>query len=80
MPMISFSSAVVDQLKSGIHTAPEVYDAVTILFTAISDFTDLSIASTPFQIVNLLNDLYRIIDATIYNFDVYKVWIIKLVI
>ncbi|KAI8816885.1 adenylate and guanylate cyclase catalytic domain-containing protein [Fimicolochytrium jonesii] len=64
---------VADDLKMGRKSEPRDFDCVTILYSDIVQFTNLTSQSTSSQIVNLLNRLYTAFDTILDDYsDVYK--------
>ncbi|XP_070179554.1 atrial natriuretic peptide receptor 2-like [Littorina saxatilis] len=64
---------VAEKLKNGQTVPAELYEGVTVFFSDIVGFTSLASASSPFEIVDLLNDLYTNFDSILSQHDVYKV-------
>ncbi|EGT33836.1 CBN-GCY-3 protein [Caenorhabditis brenneri] len=64
---------VAERLKAGQTVEPEGFDSVTVFFSDVVKFTQLAAKCTPFQVVNLLNDLYSNFDTIIEEHGVYKV-------
>ncbi|VDO54428.1 unnamed protein product [Haemonchus placei] len=64
---------VADRLKLGQAVEPESFDSVTVFFSDVVKFTQLAAKCTPFQVVNLLNDLYNGFDSIIEEHTIYKV-------
>ncbi|XP_033632525.1 receptor-type guanylate cyclase daf-11-like [Asterias rubens] len=64
---------VAEQLKQTGNVPAETYDAVTVFFSDVVNFTVVSAISTPIQVIVMLNTLYQCLDGIIDRYDVYKV-------
>lgn len=65
--------SVAEMLKKGEQVDAEQYNESTIFFSDVVGFTSISAASSPLQVVDMLNSLYLCFDARIDLYDVYKV-------
>ncbi len=65
--------SVAEALKAGRSMEGQTFDSVSLYFSDIVKFTNLSAGSTPMQVINLLNKLYTVFDSAIEKHDVYKV-------
>lgn len=61
------------QLKENNMNITEEYDDVTILFTDIVNFTEMTAEVQTIKTINLLNTLFSQFDDVITRFGVYKV-------
>ena len=66
-------NAVSRSLLRGESVTTEMFESVTIYFSDIVGFTDLSANSSPQEVLNMLHDLYTVLDKVTETFDVYKV-------
>ncbi|XP_029696935.1 heat-stable enterotoxin receptor isoform X2 [Takifugu rubripes] len=64
---------VVKSLKESGVVEPELYEEVTVYFSDIVGFTTLCQYSTPMEVVDMLNDIYKGFDGIVDLHDVYKV-------
>ncbi|XP_061158821.1 guanylyl cyclase C isoform X1 [Syngnathus typhle] len=64
---------VVRSLKETGIVEPELYEEVTVYFSDIVGFTTLCHYSTPMEVVDMLNEIYKNFDSVLDHHDVYKV-------
>ena len=64
---------VARQLKETKKVPAEYFSSATIYFNDIVEFTQIASESTPLEVVNLLNAIYKLFDDKIECYDVYKV-------
>eukprot|EP00980_Cylindrotheca_fusiformis_P005531 scaffold1172_cov115-Cylindrotheca_fusiformis.AAC.6 len=68
-----FPKKVADQLKAGQKVEPETHDNVTVFFSDIVRFTDISRVLSPSKVCDMLDRLYLAFDALSKKHEVFKV-------
>lgn len=68
-----FPKHIAEALRSGRKVEPENHDCVTIFFSDIVGFTEISSVLDPMKISDLLDRLYNSFDALSHYHDVFKV-------
>lgn len=64
---------VADKILSGEPVPPEQFDDVTVFFSDVKGFTYICANVPPLAVVNMLNDLYTVMDYCCSLFHLYKV-------
>ena len=68
-----FPKHIADQLKAGQKVEPEHHELVTVIFSDIVHFTDISRTSTPLKVSQMLDRLYLAFDKVARKNQVFKV-------
>lgn len=74
--LFCFNRSVAQALKAGKSVPPELYPSATVGFVDIVQFTNFCAQSTPFHIVDLLNELFSRFDSIVESYEAYKAWIL----
>lgn len=68
-----FPERIAKQLREGLAVEPENYDCVTVFFSDIVGFTDISRQLAPADVMKMLNRLYSEFDAVTRKHGLFKV-------
>ncbi|XP_052827984.1 guanylate cyclase 2G-like [Octopus bimaculoides] len=64
---------VASELKQAGKVIPELFECATVFFSDIVNFGRICRESKPMEIVDFLNEVYKIFDSVLDGYDVYKV-------
>lgn len=68
-----FPDEIAEKLWLGKQVDAQSFPDVTMLFSDIVGFTSICSSATPFQVISMLESLYKVFDELCGVFDVYKV-------
>jgi serine/threonine protein kinase len=68
-----FPPAVAEQLAAGRRVEPQHFDMVTVFFSDIVSFTDISASLPPEKVMAMLDRLYRKFDALVFEHGLRKI-------
>lgn len=68
-----FPDEIAEKLWQGKDVDAQSFPDVTMLFSDIVGFTSICSSATPFQVISMLESLYKVFDEYCGIFDVYKV-------
>lgn len=66
-------ASVAEQMRSGKTVEPLLYENVTLFFSDVVGFTSICDAVEPWDVVDMLNQLYTVMDHLASHFQLYKV-------
>ena len=64
---------VADDLRSGKTIEPKYHENVTLFFSDVEGFTSICNQVDPWEVVDMLNQLYSVMDHLAEHFNLYKV-------
>jgi hypothetical protein len=64
---------VVEAIRHGKQVTPESFEEVTIFFSDVVGFTNICAQVAPIEVVQMLNELYTVMDYCTSHFPLYKV-------
>lgn len=67
-----FPDEIAEKLWLGKQVDAQSFPDVTMLFSDIVGFTSICSSATPFQVISMLESLYKVFDELCGVFDVYK--------
>ncbi|XP_066297068.1 uncharacterized protein [Branchiostoma lanceolatum] len=68
-----FPKCIANEMKENNAVPAKYFDKVTVMFSSIVGFADISATMSPHQVVDMLNRLYHTFDSVIDDYDVTKV-------